>query len=195
MPDSFRPHQLFIAGGLTSGNFPKLRFFNTGNYPLGGNLATPKHTSMKRMFLFVGLLMGLGAAAQTTSPVAWSFSSKKLAQGLYEVYLVADIRPGWHLYAQDQPADAIAQPTTFSFAKNPLLQFDGKVREMGKLEKFRDPKLDVSANQYSNKVQFVQKVKVLGKATTAVSGKLEFQTCDDEKCLPPKSVSFSIALK
>lgn len=141
------------------------------------------------------LLVGLGAAAQTTSPVSWSFDSKKVSEGLYEVYLVANIKPGWHLYAQSQPADAIAQPTTFAFTKNPLLQYDGKVREIGKLEKFRDEKLDVSANQYSNKVQFVQKVKVVGKAKTAVTGKLEFQTCDDEKCLPPKTVNFSIALK
>ncbi|RPD50588.1 MULTISPECIES: protein-disulfide reductase DsbD domain-containing protein [Chitinophagaceae] len=150
---------------------------------------------MKRLFLFLMLLVGMGAAAQTTSPVSWSFSSKKISEGVYEVYLNASIQPGWHLYAQSQPTDAIAQPTTFAFTKNPLLQYDGKVREIGKLEKFRDEKLDVSANQYSNKVQFVQKVKVVGKAKTAVTGKLEFQTCDDEKCLPPKTVAFSIALK
>ena len=57
------------------------------------------------------------------------------------------------------------------------------------------PTLGVSANQYSNKVDFVQVVKVKGKAKTNVTGKLEFQTCDDKKCLPPKTVNFSIALK
>jgi thiol:disulfide interchange protein DsbD len=150
---------------------------------------------MKRFFLFLLMLAGLGAAAQNTSPVSWSFSSKKLSEGVYEVYLIANIQPRWHLYAQNQPADAIAQPTTFIFTRNPLLQYYGKVKEIGKLEKFRDAKLDVSANQYSNKVQFVQKVKVVGKAKTAVTGKLEYQTCDDEKCLPPKTVNFSIALK
>lgn len=150
---------------------------------------------MKQFFLALLIVAGFSASAQMASPVSWSYSSKKVAENLYEVYLTASIQPGWHLYAQSQPADAIAQPTTFTFAKNPLLQYDGKVKEMGKLEKFRDPKLDVSANQYSGKVQFVQKVKVLGKAKTAVTGKLEFQTCDDEKCLPPKTVNFSVALK
>jgi thiol:disulfide interchange protein DsbD len=150
---------------------------------------------MKQFLLACLILIGIGASAQTASPVSWSFSSKKLSANVYEVYLTASIQPGWHLYAQSQPADAIAQPTTFTFSKNPLLQYDGNVREIGKLEKFRDSKLDVSANQYSNKVQFVQKVKVVGKAQTAVNGKLEFQTCDDKKCLPPKTVSFSVALK
>lgn len=150
---------------------------------------------MKQFMLSLLVLAGFTVSAQTTSPVSWSFSSKKVSQNVFEVYLTANIQPGWHLYAQNQPADAIAQPTSFSFAKNPLLQYDGKVREVGKLEKFRDEKLDVSANQYSEKVQFVQKVKVVGKAQTAVTGKLEFQTCDDKKCLPPKTVNFSVALK
>ena len=108
--------------------------------------------------------------------------------------MVASIQPGWHLYSQQQPEDAIAIPTSFNFNKHPLITFDGGVKEMGKLEKFSDPVLKVSGNQYSNKVVFVQKVKLRGKAKTAVSGKLEFQTCDDEKCLPPKTVSFSINL-
>lgn len=150
---------------------------------------------MKQLFFSFLLLIGMSAAAQTASPVSWSFDSKKLSDNLYEVQLTASIKPGWHLYAQSQPADAIAEPTTFTFTKNPLLVLDGKVKEVGKLEKFRDAKLDVSANQYSNKVVFVQKVKVLGKVKTAVTGKLEFQTCDDEKCLPPKTVAFSVALK
>jgi thiol:disulfide interchange protein DsbD len=75
------------------------------------------------------------------------------------------------------------------------LDFDGNVKEVGKLEKYKDEKLDIAANQYSNKVDFVQVVKLRGKAKTAVTGKLEYQTCDDKKCLPPKTVAFSIALK
>lgn len=150
---------------------------------------------MKQFFLACLIFASIGASAQMASPVSWSFSSKKLSENVYEVYLTAAIQPGWHLYAQNQPADAIAQPTTFTFSKNPLLQYEGKVKEIGKLEKFHDAKLDVSANQYSGKVAFVQKVKVIGKAQTAVTGKLEFQTCDNQKCLPPKTVNFSVALR
>lgn len=128
------------------------------------------------------------------SPVSWTFASKKISDNNYEVQLIASIQSGWHLYSQSQPKDAIAQPTSFMFSKNPLLIIDGKVKEMGKLEKFKDEKLDISAFQYSNKVVFVQKVRVKAKVKTNVSGKLEYQTCDDKKCLPPKTVNFSIAL-
>ncbi|SHF58437.1 protein-disulfide reductase DsbD domain-containing protein [Flavisolibacter ginsengisoli] len=151
---------------------------------------------MKRLLLILSVFFTVAvASAQNINPVSWTFTSKKLGDKEYEIQMLATIQQGWHLYSQSQPADAIAQPTSFQFNKNPLLDMSGKVKEVGKMEKFKDKTLDVSANQYSNKVLFVQKVKIKGKAKTNVTGKLEFQTCNDEKCLPPKSVNFSIALK
>jgi len=149
---------------------------------------------MSKLLVIAFLFFASPSFAQQLSPVSWSFASKKLSDNVYEVQLIATIQSGWHLYSQDQPGDAIAQPTSFSFSKNPLINLDGKVKEIGKLEKYKDKKLDISANQYSDKVIFVQKVKVKGKVKTNISGKLEFQTCDDKKCLPPKTVNFSIAL-
>ena len=154
-----------------------------------------KHQRMKKLgFNLIAFLTSSLAFAQNLNPVRWSFGSKKINENEYELQLTASIQRGWHLYSQVQPGDAIAQPTSFIFNKNPLLALDGKVKEIGKLEKYKDKTLDVSANQYSNKVVFVQRVKMRGKAKTAVTGKLEFQTCNDEKCLPPKTVNFSIAL-
>jgi thiol:disulfide interchange protein DsbD len=149
---------------------------------------------MKKAVLFFVTIITTGIL-YAQSPVSWAFSSKKVGANVYEVHLTATMQPGWHLYSQNQPADAVAQPTSFNFAGNPLVVLDGKVKEVGKLQKFRDEKLDVSANQYSGKVDFIQLVKVRGSAKTNLTGKLEFQTCDDKKCLPPKTVPFSIALK
>jgi thiol:disulfide interchange protein DsbD len=148
----------------------------------------------KALFLILFAAISGFAFAQAANPVSWTFTSKKLSETVYEVHLVANIQPGWHLYSQNQPQDAIALPTAFSFNKNPLLLLDGTVKELGKLEKFKDDKLGISANQFSQKVDFVQKIKVKGKVKTNVTGKLEYQTCDDKKCLPPKTVNFTIAL-
>ena len=150
---------------------------------------------MKRFTLAVLALFAASSIfAQSENPVAWTFTSKKVSDNVYEVQLKATIQSGWHLYSQTQPKDAIAQPTVINFNKNPLLEFDGKVKEVGKMEKYTDKELDVSANQYSNTVTFVQKVKLKGKAKTNVTGKLEYQVCTDEKCLPSKTVNLSIAL-
>jgi len=145
------------------------------------------------LILFTFFIAGM-VSAQTLNPVSWTFTSKKISNNVYELEMTATIQNVWHLYSQNQPDDAIAIPTAFSFNKNPLLDFDGKVKEVGKLQKYKDEKLGVSANQYSSKVVFVQKIKLKGKAKTNVTGKLEYQTCNDEKCLPPKTVNLSIAL-
>ncbi|MGZ5191851.1 MAG: protein-disulfide reductase DsbD domain-containing protein, partial [Flavisolibacter sp.] len=143
---------------------------------------------------FISVFTVAFASAQTLNPVSWSFTSKKINDKEYEIKMVATLQKGWHLYSQTQPEDAIAQPTSISFNKNPLVEFNGKVKEVGKLEKYKDKTLGSTAHQYSNQVTFVQKIKLKGKAKTNVTGKLEYQTCDDEKCLPPKTVSLSIAL-
>jgi thiol:disulfide interchange protein DsbD len=127
--------------------------------------------------------------------VSWSFNSKKISEKTYEVHLTANIQSGWHLYSQDQPSDAVALPTNVTINNNPLLKIDGKVKEVGSMEKFQDKNLGISAHQYSNKVDFVQVVKIKSNAKTNVSGSVEFQTCNDKKCLPPKTVNFDIALK
>jgi thiol:disulfide interchange protein DsbD len=134
-------------------------------------------------------------AVTAQNPVSWTFTSKKLANGNFEIRMTATIQTNWHLYSQTQPDDAIAIPTTFTIGNNPLVELVGKIKEEGKLEKFHDKELDLSANQYSNKVDFVQEVKLKGKVKTNISGSVEYQTCDDKKCLPPKTVNFNVALK
>jgi thiol:disulfide interchange protein DsbD len=140
------------------------------------------------VFLFVC------SSTSAQSPVSWAFSTKKLNDKVYEVHLTATIQNGWHLFAQRQPEGAIAPSTSFHFNKSPLLNMEGSVKEIGKLEKFKDEVLNISANQYSNKVDFVQVVKLKGGVKTAVTGKLEYQTCNDRQCMPTKAIPFIIAL-
>lgn len=147
----------------------------------------------KLVFLSAAIILTLAVKAQL-NPVNWSYTAKKVSDKTYELRITASIQSGWHLYSQAQPDDAIAEPTQVTFNKNPLLSLEGKLKEEGKLEKFHDAKLDVSANQYSTKVEFVQMVKLKAKAKTNVSGSVRFQTCNDEKCLPPKTVTFNVAL-
>lgn len=149
---------------------------------------------MKR-FILLSIIGLMFTAVQAQNPVSWTFSAKKIDDKTYEVHMTANIQSGWHLYSQNQPDDAIAIPTGFTINNNPLIKLDGKIKEMGSLEKFHDKKLDVSANQYSNKVDFVQVVKLKASAKTNISGSVEFQTCNDEKCLPPRTVNFNVAIK
>jgi len=147
---------------------------------------------MKAVLLSTFLFVTMTVSAQ--NPVTWTFTSKKLTNGNYEIHMTATIEKGWHLYSQTQPEDAVINPTLFTITSNPLIELVGKIKEEGKMQKFHDKELDLSANQYAEKVKFVQIIKLKGKAKTSFSGNVEYQTCDDKKCLPPKTVNFKVAL-
>ena len=150
---------------------------------------------MKRILAVLIIALTTVTVNAQLNPVSWTFSAKKITDKTYEVHLTATMQSGWHLYSQTQPEDAIAIPTGIKINNNPLLSLEGKIKEVGKMEKFHDAKLQVSANQYAQKVDFVQVIKLKANAKTNLTGNVEFQTCDDKKCLPPKTVNFSIPVK
>jgi len=132
--------------------------------------------------------------AQVQKPVHWTFSAKKINATTYEVHMTASIESGWHLYSQTTPEGGPVA-TTIEFSKNPLLTIDGSAKEVGKLEQRHEELFGVDVKQFSNKVDFVQKIKIRGNAKTSLNGSIEFMTCDDRQCLPPATQKFSIALK
>ena len=150
---------------------------------------------MKKVLLFSLFLVAAGALkAQVMSPILWSYTAKKTGDKTYEIHLTATIQTTWHLYSQIQPSDAVVMPTEIKFKKNPLVILDGKVKEVGIMEAYHDKQLKISANQYAGKVDFVQKIKLKSAVKTSIVGSVQFQTCDDKKCLPPRKLDFSVAL-
>jgi hypothetical protein len=130
--------------------------------------------------------------AQSSKEVKWSFSSKKIADKTYEVVLTAVVNGNWHIYSQNVGVDGPI-PTAFTFTKNPLLAFEGTVKENGKLIKKNEEVWGGEVRYYENKVEFVQRVKIKGGKTN-LAGKVEYMVCNDEKCLPPAETAFSVAI-
>jgi Disulphide bond corrector protein DsbC len=148
----------------------------------------------KLVVLAVVFFAALSGKAQL-NPITWSFSATKTGDKTYEIQMKANIQTKWHLYSQTQPEDAIIIPTEFAITANPLFSLEGKIKEVGAMEKFKDKELGISANQYSKTVTFVQKIKLKANVKTNFNGSVEYQTCDDHQCLPPKKVNFSIPIK
>ncbi len=149
---------------------------------------------MKRI-VTLGILLVISNIlfAQIQNPVEWTVSSKKIADKTYEIHLTAIINKGWHVYSQTTP-DGGPVPTSISFTKNPLLIFQGKAKEVGKLEKHNEPLFGVDVKQFSDKVDFVQVVKLKAQVKTSVDAAVEYMVCNDKQCLPPSTKKFSIAL-
>lgn len=149
---------------------------------------------MMKKFLLTGLVLMFAFAshAQIENPVKWSYTVKKLKEGKYELHMTATLEGKWHIYSQD--AGEGPEPTSFTFDKNPLIKFDEKVEESGKLEKQYDPNFKSTLKFYSGKVDFVEKIKLKSAVNTMAKGKITFMVCNDKKCLPPRDVSFAVKI-
>jgi thiol:disulfide interchange protein DsbD len=148
---------------------------------------------MKKVILFLSIIVvAFSAKAQMANPVNWSYTAKKISDKEYELHITAVLDKKWHIYAQE--AGDGPEPTTITFNPNPLVKLDGKVKEVGILEKTYDPNFKSTLKFYSNKVDFVQRVKIKSTASTLVKGTVSYMVCDDKKCLPPKEVPFSVKL-
>lgn len=150
---------------------------------------------MKKSILSsIALLITLFSMAQIENPVEWSFTTKKINATTYEVHMTAKIQDGWHIYSQSTPAGGPV-PTAIAYTKNPLLVLKGKIAEVGKVERHHEPLFGVDVIQFSSKVDFVQTVTLKSKAKTALRGSIEFMTCNDHECLPPRTEKFSIDIE
>jgi len=139
------------------------------------------------MFLMMFTVL---ANAQINNPVTWSHTAVKVADKTYELHLTASIESNWHMYAQDA-GEGLA-PTSIYFTPNPLISFNGKVKEVGKLQSSYEKYFKAVSKYYANKVAFVQKIKVRSHVGTVVKGTVSYVVCNDRQCLPPKEVPFSI---
>lgn len=128
--------------------------------------------------------------AQVNNPVNWTHTAVKISDRTYELHITASIDGNWHMYAQD--AGKGPPPTTISFKTNPLVSFDGKIKEVGKLEKINEKKFNWVSKYYKKKVDFVQIIKLKSSVATVVLGTVNFAVCDGRQCLPPNDVPFSI---
>jgi Disulphide bond corrector protein DsbC len=148
---------------------------------------------MKKLYtVLMALLCSFAVFAQSDKVVKWTFESKKIAANTYEVHMTAEVGGNYHIYAQNAGDGPL--PTTFNFTKNPLLSMDGLVKEEGKQKKIYEEVFKSEVRFYEKKVDFVQLVKLKGKAKTNLAGKVEFIVCNDKECLPPSTVNFKVAV-
>lgn len=151
---------------------------------------------MKRLFL---LLMGSVLSAFTIkddSPIHWTFTARQLRPGEYELHFTATLSPGWHVYSQFQPKEAVSDPTKITITRNPLVAVQNPAKEYGVKVKYEDQTAGIVQYQYANQVDFVQVVTTRNKGSinTNLTGTVHFQVCTDKQCLQPEDTPFEISL-
>ncbi len=146
-----------------------------------------------------GLALASANAAAPPTPARWSVRpadrGPSAPGATFSVLLTADIQPGWHLYALDEP-DGGPLATEIGLAKNdPLTLLDVNEPEPRKVP---DPLTHSVAGIFLNSVVFTLKLRAprTRPPHDAVSHILiRYQTCNDQVCLPPHTETVALPLK
>lgn len=145
---------------------------------------------MKKLLLILVILFtGRMAFAQVETPVTWQYAAKKVSPTEAMILFKATIDEGWHIYSLNIKDGG---PIKTSFKFTPLKEYtlSGKTIEPKPVTKF-EKAFSMNVSYFENSVVFQQKVKLKGKKAT-VKGTLEYMTCNNQKCLPPEDVNFSV---
>jgi thiol:disulfide interchange protein len=138
------------------------------------------------------LLIAFSANSQIYDPVTWDFSYEKKSENSYELVFNAEIEKGSHIYALEIPEGG---PIATSFTINSPTGFilDGKPYEVSKPEEVFDEAFGFKIKSFSDKVEFRQKITSQSSSFT-VTGLVNYMSCNNTTCSPPKDVEFSIKI-
>jgi DsbC/DsbD-like thiol-disulfide interchange protein len=145
----------------------------------------------KLLFLTALIAMSAGAFAQIEAPVKWSYASKKISSTEAVVFLKATMQKGWHIYSLNVEDGPIK--TSFDFSPSKEYSLIGKPSEPKPISHY-DKNFKINVTYFENTVIFQQKIKLKSPKASVIKGKLEYETCNDIKCLPPEDLDFSIPL-
>jgi len=139
---------------------------------------------MKKLFiaLVIGLLSVFSLQAQMNNPVSWKFSVNKISDTESELVLSANIQPDWHIYSQFTP-DGGPMATYIDFGKSENFELIGKAVEIPKAHKTFDKIFGVDVYYHENRVEIKQRIKVKSNKDFKIAGTVEFQACQEGKCV------------
>ncbi len=126
-------------------------------------------------------------------PTTWTYEVKKKTGNDYQLVFHLVLKNPWHIYSLKPGGDGYEIAPSFTFDKNANLKLKGKLTEKGKPTTTTMDGIDGKVTYFSGTVDYVQDVTVTGK--TKISGKHEYQVCNDKLCLPPKTKDFSFEIK
>lgn len=142
--------------------------------------------------LLLNILFAFGAQAQILEdPTVWTFKAKKIDSNKYDLVFHCDVKNGWHIYSLDPGGDGSFLPPEFNIKKTADIKLIGKVREEGKI--IHETIEDIGTVHYYKNVDYIQTVE-LTRPDMVITGEYTYMTCNDETCLPPKTVDFSITV-
>jgi len=130
--------------------------------------------------------------AQELQPTKWESSIEKISDTEYNLIFKANIDSGWSIYSQK--SNGGFAPTTFFDFKNQENNYKliGETSEPN-VEPIYDKIFEEDVVKFKKKAVFQQKIKLLNSNFKQIEVSVDYQTCDDSKCILGEN-TFSLSL-
>ena len=138
---------------------------------------------MKKISLLGILLMiSVSLIAQVVDPVTWKTSSRNHEDGLVEIIFDASIDSDWHLYSMYFDEGGPLR-TSFNLGESDKFELVGNATETPTPKEVFDDVFKIKVKYFSNKAQFIQKIRVFTTEPFVINGSIEYQVCQNDKCV------------
>jgi thiol:disulfide interchange protein DsbD len=151
-----------------------------------------KHLLASGLFM-IACLFACTANAQISDPSHWTFAAKRISPTEVEITAQVKLDGNWHVWSLEPGGDGTLIAPSFEFEKGTAVM--GKPGETGTRQSMKLEFLEEGKQQvyyFEHEVTFSQKIKA--KGGTTVKGEVEYQLCNDQMCLPPRSRQFDLKL-
>lgn len=128
------------------------------------------------------------------NPVAWKMSSKKISDCEYDLIFQATIGEGWHLYSLNKEGADGPNPTVFKFRKDAGYELVGKVQQSKPVKEY-DKVFEMNVEYFKHNATFTQRIRLKTDQKLKITGKYEYQSCTEEKCIFPPADKFEFELQ
>ncbi len=149
---------------------------------------------MRRIFsmLLCIIAFSCSVSAQLANPITWESSLEMTSKDEGVLKFNAMIEDGWHLYALNLPEGG-PNPTEFKFEKIDGVELVGGVEPSTPATETVDMVFNLKLGWWASDVSFTQKFKIIGDGEYDISGRITFQGCNDQMCIPPSKEMFSFS--
>ena len=146
----------------------------------------------KLSLIILSLFVSVSVSGQIIDPVIWSFGYESIGENQYEIVLRVSIEEGSHIYGMEVPEGGPIA-TNIRFAEDKRLSFENNIVSNIQPNKKYDEAFEMEIATFEGKVEFRQPIKSTVSDFT-VRGYVEYMSCNNISCSPPKEVEFSIAV-
>src|SRR5688572_16795169 len=150
---------------------------------------------VRAFFLSIlSLLCSVSLFGQILNPVKWTVELKHDNKENYILVAHATIQDGWWVYSQFLSTDTGPRATSINYDAGTHYKLSGKAKESNNAKKVYDQFFEMDVTKFEHHYTIEQKIKVTDPSLP-IKGYLEYQTCNDDRCLPPTDVEFEFFAK